>query len=122
MTAVLSLDAAITGTHRMWMCLTENVSGNPDNNPHYYVRVGKVGTLADMLVTINSAGQTQTFTWTFKCRPTWVWTGSTHQGVAFVEQDFGTKEVIQTKQIDMNTLNGTWVEPASLGSVKSLYR
>jgi hypothetical protein len=122
MTAVLSLDAALTGTHRMWMVCTEDVAGNPDNNPHYYARVGKVGTLSDMLVTITSAGQTQTFTWTFKPRSTWVWTGATHQGVAFVELDSGTKEVIQSKQISMSALNGTLVQPASLGSVKSLYR
>jgi len=122
-TAVLTLDAALTGgTYRMWMVFTEDNPSDVDNAPHYYARAGKAGTNSDMLVTISSAGQTQTFTWTFKYRTAWPQSYN-HYGVAFLEQDFGSKTVMQAKQITMTAgLNGiTAVEPASLGQVRSLY-
>ncbi len=123
LTAVLTLDAALTGgTHRMWMVFTENDPNAADNAPHYYARAGRAGTNSDMLVTISSAGQTQTFVWTFKWQGAWS-QAYNHYGVAFLEQDFGSKTVVQAKQVTMTAgLNGiTAVEPASLGQVRSLY-
>jgi hypothetical protein len=122
-TAVLTLDATLSGgNYRMWMVFTEDNPSDADNAPHYYARNGKAGTNSDMLVTISSPGQQQTFTWTFKWRNTWNQSYN-HYGVAFLEQDFGSKTVVQAKQITMTEgLKGlTSVEPASLGQVRSLY-
>ena len=122
MTAVLTLDATLSGTHRMWMAFLEDVPTQPATNPHWYARAGKPGTDSSMLVTISSAGQTQTFTYTFKLNSGWIWTGSNHYGVAFLQADTGTKEVKQAKRIDMNTINDVYVENTSLGAVKSMFR
>jgi hypothetical protein len=122
MHATLTLDTAISGDYRMWQVFTENNPSAPDNNPHYYVRTGILGTLASQQVTITSPGQSQTFDWTFNLQGGWTWTYD-HYGAAFLEKNDSSKEVVQAKQIEMPVDFDPYlkVEPASLGQVKSLY-
>lgn len=122
MHATLTLDTTISGDYRMWMVFTEDNVDAADNAAHYYVRTGRLGTLASQQVTITSPGQSQTFDWTFNLQAAWGWTYD-HYGVAFLEKNDSSKEVMQSKQIDMPVDYDPYltVVPASLGHVKSLF-
>jgi hypothetical protein len=122
MHATLTLDATISGDYRMWMVFTEDDPDAADNSAHYYARTGVLGTVGTQQITITSPGESQTFDWTFDLQSGWVYTYD-HYGVAFMELNSGTKDVVQSKQIEMPVDFDMYltVEPASLGHVKSLY-